>query len=73
MTFQEIFNKAGVYRADSFADGVCFEVTEDGNLYVCEYKDKDTLFPTKTDALVYRDLFKKDYQKVLNRGQLFRK
>lgn len=73
MTLEEIFDESGLYRADSFADGICFEVTEDGNLYWCEYENKETIFPTKRDALVYRDLFKKDYQKVFNKGQLFRK
>lgn len=71
MTFQEIFNEKGLYRADGFAKGFCFEVNEDFHLNCLQYKDKDDLFPDRTQSFVYKGLFDKNFTKVLNRNQLF--
>lgn len=71
MTFQEIFNQKGLYRADGFAKGYCYEVDDSGHLSALQYKDKDDLFPNVEDLFIYGGLFKKNFTKVLNRNQLF--
>jgi hypothetical protein len=72
MKFEEIFNKPGLYVTDSFSEGVCFEVTKEGYLYLVIYKHKDDILPQKTNALVYKGLFAKEYKKVFTRQSLFK-
>lgn len=71
MTFEEIFNEKGQYVADGFSEGVCLEVGYNNILFLIEYKDKDDLFPVKSSAIVFKELFKKDYRKVFTRQSLF--
>jgi len=72
MTFQEIFNEDGLYTSDSFHKGVCYQV-EKGNLYFVQYKHKDDISPLIENALVYKQVFNIDYQKVFTRQSLFNK
>lgn len=78
MKFEEIFNEEGLYRAESFAEGVCFEIKKNSlndslELFLKTYKDKDDLLPRREIMLVYADLFKKEYTKVFTRKSLFNK
>jgi hypothetical protein len=72
MTFQEIFNQDGLYKADSFVEGFCFKV-EDGVLYSYEYEHADDKFPLKDIVPVTKNLFTKEYTKVFTRQSLFKK
>ena len=72
MTFQEIFQEKGLYRADSFASGVVFEINEYFQLYTVEYKNENDLQPLKFITPMYKGLFDKDYQKVFTRQSLFK-
>lgn len=72
MTFQEIFNEKGRYRADGFADGYCLEVDEDGVLYGVLYEDREDFLPRRHTQIMYKGLFDKDYFQVLNKNQLFK-
>jgi hypothetical protein len=77
MTFEEIFQTPGLYKAESFAEGVCFEVkensiTNDKELYTVTYKDKNDIIPEKVPTLVYAGLFKKEYKKVFTRQSIFK-
>ena len=71
MTFQEIFNEDGLYVADSFGEGFCFEI-KDGNLFWKQYKEKDSLTWELHVASVNKGLFSKDYRKVFTRQSLFK-
>ncbi len=78
MTFQEIFLEEGLYKADSFADGVAFEIKKNkwtGNreLFIKTFKDKNDLLPTSEPQIVYEELFHKQYSKVYTRQSLFLK
>jgi hypothetical protein len=76
MRFEDIFKSEGLYRSDSFRDGVAFKISPNiigGNLELSlvTYKNVDDFIPTEELVVVYDNLFKKEYTKVLNRGQLF--
>lgn len=71
MTFEEIFNEAGLYRADGFAKGYCFKVDENGSLSALQYKKAEDLLPEQDHPPVYKGLFKKDFKKVFTVKQLF--
>ena len=71
MTFQEIFNEDGLYVADNFQQGVCFEVAE-GVLYMRTYKTKDSISYETENAVVVKSLFSKVYRKVFTRQSLFK-
>lgn len=76
MKFEEIFNKTGLYKADSFAEGVCFEIKQNAitnylELYLKKYKNKNDIMPTSEVIPVYSALFKKDYFEVFSRQSLF--
>ena len=71
MKFEEIFNESGLYVGTDFAEGTCYQVEND-NLYVLHYKDKDDLNPLKENALMYKNLFNKEYKKVYTRQSLFK-
>ena len=71
MKFEEIFNKPGLYKADSFQKGVAFEVTDDRFLNMVTYKDKSDFLPTKESPLIYKGLFDKEFVKVFTIKQLF--
>lgn len=72
MTFEEIFSEPGIYKAEGFAKGSCFEVTEDKILMLLSYESPDDLMPRRENALMYAGLFKKDYEKVYTRQSLFK-
>lgn len=71
MKFEEIFKEKGLYKADGFVKGYCYEVDENGWLSARQYKDKDDLLPKKEHPFVYRGLFEKDFVKVFTRQSLF--
>ncbi len=71
MKFEEIFNKNGLYTSDSFIEGYCVEIM-DGCLIGVQYKHKDDMNPFKSQALCYKGLFQKDYNKVYTRQSLFK-
>ncbi len=76
MKFEEIFNEEGLYKATSFANGVCFEIkanliTDHLELYLKTFKDKNDLDPQSKIMTVYKELFKKEYTKVYTRQSLF--
>lgn len=72
MNFEEIFDEPGWYVADSFAEGVCFEVTKEGNLQLLAYENKDSITPHRDNAVVYKELFSKEYTRVFTRQALFK-
>ena len=72
MTFQEIFNEPGLYKADSFLKGICFEVNKEGQLLIVTYKDANDLQPYRDNAIMYKKLFDKTYSKVYTRQSLFK-
>jgi len=78
MKFEEIFEEEGLYVANTFRKGVCFEIiknliTDNLELYLKTFKDKDDLMPHSENFTVYEGLFKKDYRKVYTRQSLFEK
>jgi len=70
MKFEEIFEEDGLYVADGFTKGSCFEIS-DGTLYLKTFKDKYDVLPETYPFNTYRGLFKKDYKKVYTRQSLF--
>ena len=72
MTFQEIFDEDGLYSSNYFVDGFCFRI-EHNAISGVQYKNKTDLMPTRHTHPVYKSLFKLDYFRVLNIGQLFNK
>jgi len=70
LTFEEIFNQDGLYVADGFASGTCFEI-KNGVLYLLHYRHKDDLSPERTLFSVYKGLFCKKYRQVFTRQSLF--
>jgi len=71
MKFEDIFKEKGLYKAESFAKGCCYEVGKDDCLYLLEYDNKDDLTPKRTNAICYKAMFEKDYMKVFTRQSLF--
>lgn len=77
MTFQEIFNEPGFYRADSFAKGYAFLIKAnqiDGQLElkgIC-YNSVDKLSFSEHPVTIYKGLFDKDYKLVYNKNELFK-
>ena len=71
MTFQEIFNKDGLYTSTSFVKGFAFEIIE-GTLYQLHFKSPNDFLPRKVKSSVYKELFTKEYTKVLNINSLFK-
>jgi hypothetical protein len=71
LTFEDIFKEKGWYRSESFAEGVVFEVADDGTLFMVSHKSKDDMRPHREPAVVYRDLFNKLYERVYSRHRLF--
>ena len=77
MTFQEIFNESGLYKADSFTKGVGFLIKEnqiDGQLELTQvyYESPDKLMYENLPLTIYKGLLEKDYKKVWNRNELFK-
>jgi hypothetical protein len=70
MKFEEIFKEEGLYVADSFIKGFCFEV-KDGFLYGVTYTSATDLFPKKESQGMYYGLLLKDYKKVFTIKSLF--
>ena len=71
MTLEEIINKDGLYRADSFKKGFCFKV-EAGRLYSLNYQDSEDFNPKQQLVFCFKGLFTKDYKTVYTRQSLFR-
>ncbi len=71
MNFQEIFNEKGLYKANGFVKGYCYEVDSDGWLYSLSYNNINDISPIRERAFVSKYLFDKDFVKVFNRNQLF--
>lgn len=77
MSFEEIFEEEGLYTANSFRRGFCFEIkrntfTNELEMFGKTFKDKDDMFPKSETIVVYSNLFKKDYTKVYTRQSLFK-
>lgn len=75
MKFEEIFKNEGLYRTDTFGEGIAFKIKKGAiglDLYTVEYKNKDDINPLEYSTNVYSNLFNKDYEKVFNRNQLFK-
>lgn len=70
LTFEEIFNQDGLYVADGFTQGTCFEI-KNSTLYMLLYKDKDYIMPEREIFPIYKGLFSKKYRIVYNRQSLF--
>lgn len=70
MTFEEILEEDGLYKSDSFKEGVCFEV-KNNILYQVTYADKNDILPDKSLPIVTLSIVKKTYTKVLTRQSLF--
>lgn len=74
MKFEDIFKNPGRYTAESFADGVFFDISVgvSGNELKILSFDSPTEFITRElNIPIYQGLFDKEFVKVLNRGQLF--
>lgn len=74
MTFEEIFQEKGLYKAESFSPGTAFKIDNGPvglQLTIVTYT-QDKIFPYEENIQVYADLFNKDYKRVLNVGQLFK-
>ena len=64
MTFVEIMENDGYYVADSFREGIAFEV-KDGELFQVSFEDSGRLLPSfKENPIIYKGLFSKDYRRV---------
>jgi hypothetical protein len=78
MTFSEIFEDEGLYKANDFISGLAFKISKHKlinrlELTVIQYKfstDRDPKIIEKFP--IYDDLFKKDYRIVNNVKDLFR-
>ncbi len=72
MKFEQIFEKEGLYVADSFGEGVALKIIGD-TMYSVVYESKDDLFPRENIQSMYKGLFSKEYTKVLTTQSLFKK
>lgn len=72
LSFIEIFNQDGWYKADSFSDGTHI-VIEKGEMYMKYFTSETETFSKDMDLFVTKILVNKKYKKVLNKGQLFSK
>jgi hypothetical protein len=72
MKFEEIFEKEGMYVADSFGEGLALKVIGD-TLYNIDYKDKNDISPTVSNQVMYKGLLHKEYTEVFTRQSLFKK
>lgn len=74
MTFEEIFQEKGLYKAESFAYGTALKIDQGHSglvLTLVTYTEGKT-FPEENPMQVYDGLFKKDYKRVYNTNQLFK-
>ena len=76
MKFEEIFKEEGLYKADTFAKGVAFEIKENSitgcrELFVNSFKHENDITPVITTITVYDNLFREEYTKVYTRQSLF--
>lgn len=71
MKFEEIFKEDGLYKADSFVKGFCFEI-KDGFLKCRSYRNENDLFPTVENVAVHEKMLHMDFSKVLTRRSLFK-
>lgn len=77
MTFQEIFNEPGLYRADSFTEGIGFliekcQLNGQNELKIVYYESPDKLTYNDLPLTIYKGLLEKDYKKVWNKTELFK-
>lgn len=78
MTFRNIFEEEGLYKAESFAPGVAFQIkknkiSDSRELWMLTYKNIGDINPTAEPVLIYEELFNKEYEKVLTIQKLFKK
>ena len=71
MKFEEIFEEKGLYKAEDYIKGYCYEVDADGWLYSLQYKNKDDVNPIRKRAFIYKGIFQKTFVKVYTRQSLF--
>lgn len=72
MKFEDIFEKEGLYRSESFRVGVCFKVDKQHILTMVTYSDANDLIPCVEPVQVYGGLFKKEFKKVYTIQSLFK-
>jgi hypothetical protein len=70
MNFQEIFKNDGLYAAEGFAKGFCFEIVN-GTLYGLQYENPNDLTPEREIFCTHASLFTKKYRQVLTIKSLF--
>ena len=78
MKFEKIFKAEGLYVADSFAKGVCFEIKKNSisgerELYLTTFAHAADLLPTREVMPVYEELFRKEYAIAYTKQSLFKK
>ena len=76
MTFQEIFQAEGLYKSDSFAEGVAFKIARNQvdnqlELSVVSYSNANQIVPSERIQVVHAQLFNKQYKIVHTRQSLF--
>jgi hypothetical protein len=71
MTFEEILKKDGLYVADSFCEGFCFEVKE-GWLYYKNYRNSTDFNPYCELQSMHYSFLLKDYKQVFTIKSLFK-
>lgn len=72
MSLEEIFNEDGQYTCDDFVDGFCLEIKY-GMFLGVQYKNKNDILPERSLFSLSKNLFHKNYRKVITRESLFRK
>jgi hypothetical protein len=70
MEFKEIFKNDGLYAAEGFAKGFCFEIIN-GTLYGLQYESTNDLMPEREIFATHLSLFTKKYRQVLTIKSLF--
>lgn len=76
LTFEQIFQEEGLYKADSFTTGYAFKIrknsfTNDMELSAVQYTTPSDILPQTEQVLVYGYLFTKEYRKIFTIKQLF--
>ena len=79
MTFEEIFAAEGLYKSDSFRKGTAFKIKQNTlgdqknlELVMVIYDVVGDISPSEYPVVVSTNLFKKEYTKVFNIGELFK-
>jgi len=71
LTFLEIFQKDGLYKAASFRKGVCFKI-ESGVLSMVTYDHIDDLMPHQDNPIISKFILEQPFQKLFTRQASFK-